>query len=239
MRPIWSEPGRATRASPVADLTATFRPVDRQFLQDWAQRVADLVRRAPYWRRHWTVHIGVGAGPVTDAAGEPARSHLVEAVLKVVRPIFDAALGAGANPDLAATITVRYKRHNGLAEAPAAASNVTAAPTGGRVVLWLDHVADLPSDDEVGGLGRSAGGLSDRGASLLPPPVGLTRPLPSGSPAHPPPQPVAAALLPPPPGLEALVEGAEFADVLALTDRAVFDRVPGGGGGVAVGVGWR
>ena len=114
-------------------------PAQREILRLRAEGVAGLVRRYPYQRRFWTVHIGVGAGPVTDAAGERARIHRAEAVRDELRPMLAAALG----PDLAAT--VRYTLHNHLGEVPAAASDVTAgAPTGARVVLWLDPVADLP-----------------------------------------------------------------------------------------------
>ena len=105
-------------------------PAQHEGLGQWAEDLAVLVRRFPYMRRFWTVHIvAVDMGP--DAAGEPGlvgvdRAGAVQAAL---RRLLDTALGV----DLAAS-TVRYQRY----DRPA------AAPTERRIVVWLDHVGDLP-----------------------------------------------------------------------------------------------
>ena len=140
--PIHQRPvlGRASRGRvDFPDDSTGIRAAQREQVSRWAKDLAGRIWRYPYRQPFWTVHIGVVAAPVTDAAGELARGHRAEAVQDELLRMLADALG----PDLA--VTVRYQLHNDLGEAPPAASrDYTGAPTGSRVVLWLDHVADLP-----------------------------------------------------------------------------------------------
>ncbi|HYS34783.1 MAG TPA: hypothetical protein VEO01_03965, partial [Pseudonocardiaceae bacterium] len=128
-----------------ADDSVDVSPEQNESLRRWAQRVAALVRRYPYLRRFWTVHIATDADPATDAAGQPAGIRRAGAVEAALRQLLDAELDA----DPAAATTVRYELRDRLPEPQEAGSGTNAeASTGHQVTVWIDHVGDLPRDTE-------------------------------------------------------------------------------------------